>query len=182
MFLLKLDQYCLQLETKEELHIITTLLYVVTGYNTQEQLAQVLNVRQSFISDAKRCSCIPVDWIHRALEKVILGEVTISNKAYEIEYTKKDWFVSPGKENVIYHYPLETVEPKVKIFCEIYSDNKADAVLISYAPEVLHCINLVALFLDQHHEEPYTKYLRKRIQSLLREMQQKVQIARNSLT
>lgn len=39
-------------------------------------------------------------------------------------------------ENVIYAYPLETVEPEVKKFCEIYSYTKTDAILISYVPEL----------------------------------------------
>lgn len=172
MFLLELDQYYLQLETKEELHIIKELLHVLTGYRTQEQLAKVLNVKQSFISDAKRRQRIPMSWLYKALEYTTIGEKYGEKNL--IEYTKGHWIIRLEKDNIIYNYPVGTDVTDVKVLCKIYSGNKADTVLISYAPELLHCIKLSMLFLEQYHEDPYARYFKKYIQGMLRDMYQKV--------
>ncbi len=178
MFLLKLDQYFLHLETKEELEIITNLLYILTGYSTQKELAQGLNIKQSFISDAERRFCIPVEWLYIALERTLIGE---TKTWYPIKYTKGKWFVSPNNDNIIYHCTAEDdVEVlTVKIFYEIYTGNVADTILISFAPELLHHINLTYTFLEQCNDNLYAKYLRKRIQCLLREIWLKVQKGNN---
>lgn len=114
MFLLEVDQNYLQLESKEEVEIITNLLYVVTGYPT-------------------------------------------------------------GKDDSIYNYPLGDDDVELKRLCEIYSGDSVDTVLIRYIPELLHCLTLVVLFLEPYHEEPYANYLQRRIQSLLKEIQQHIQ-------
>ena len=49
--------------TKTDFHAAMTRIKDATGATTQEQLAEILGIRQSSISDAKRRGSIPADWL-----------------------------------------------------------------------------------------------------------------------
>lgn len=58
----------------------------VTGCRTQVQLAEVLDVRQSSISDAKRRHSIPAAWLILLLAKYNVNPLWITNGAAEPKF------------------------------------------------------------------------------------------------
>jgi hypothetical protein len=68
-------------------------IYAITGTRTQVELAKVLGIRQSSISDAKRRQSVPDSWLqaliwsHDANPRWIMGE---SDRPYLCEDTSRD--------------------------------------------------------------------------------------------